>query len=87
MLDNLEGEELLGAARTLKEEWREKMKKGDYETEGSGKGVGKGFLIESSGGIEEDNIKGRLSNGTHCLFFAMLRVLESYRLIWPVCLL
>lgn len=54
MLDNLEGEALLGAAKTLKEEWRESQKTGK---------VGKGFLIESSGGVEEGNLKGRLSNG------------------------
>jgi hypothetical protein len=54
MLDNLEGEALLGAAKTLKDEWRE----GSLKSKG-----GKGFLIESSGGVEEGNLKGRLSNG------------------------
>lgn len=55
MLDNLEGEELFSAARTLKEEWR--------ASQASSAGPSKGFLVESSGNVEEGNLKGRLSNG------------------------
>jgi len=43
MLDNLEGEELISAARKLKERWAGKRK----------------FLIETSGGIEEGNLRQR----------------------------
>ncbi|CDZ98015.1 nicotinate-nucleotide pyrophosphorylase [Phaffia rhodozyma] len=65
MLDNLEGEELFSAARTLKSEWRDRMKAGDFDQmagNGAGQGAAKGFLIESSGNVEEGNLKGRLSN-------------------------
>ncbi|WVW82087.1 nicotinate-nucleotide diphosphorylase (carboxylating) [Kwoniella bestiolae CBS 10118] len=44
MLDNLLGEELHGAAKRLKEEWKGKRE----------------FLIETSGGIVEGGLKGRL---------------------------
>ncbi|KAG8990465.1 hypothetical protein FRB94_000282 [Tulasnella sp. JGI-2019a] len=46
MLDNLEGESLYSAARNLKERWSGKRK----------------FLIETSGGIEEGNLKERAVN-------------------------
>lgn len=45
MLDNLVGEELHGSAKRLKEKWKGKRE----------------FLIETSGGITEDGLKGRLS--------------------------
>jgi len=48
MLDNFEGEALASSAKTLKERWRGKRK----------------FLIETSGGIEEGNLKERAINGT-----------------------
>lgn len=47
MLDNFEGDALVSTARTLKERWRGKRK----------------FLIETSGGIEEGNLKERAING------------------------
>jgi nicotinate-nucleotide pyrophosphorylase (carboxylating) len=47
MLDNMEGDELLSVARALKERWGGKRK----------------FLLESSGGITEDNLKERAING------------------------
>uniref|UniRef100_A0A1B9GAB0 Nicotinate-nucleotide pyrophosphorylase [carboxylating] n=1 Tax=Kwoniella bestiolae CBS 10118 TaxID=1296100 RepID=A0A1B9GAB0_9TREE len=47
MLDNLLGEELHGAAKRLKEEWKGKRE----------------FLIETSGGIVEGGLKGRLGPG------------------------
>ncbi|KAG8928306.1 hypothetical protein FRC03_000827 [Tulasnella sp. 419] len=46
MLDNLEGEQLYGVARRLKERWAGKRK----------------FLIETSGGIDEGNLKERAVN-------------------------
>lgn len=54
MLDNLEGAALKDVAAILKKEHREALLKGEG---------GKGFLLESSGGIEEDNLNGRISNG------------------------
>jgi len=50
MLDNIEGEELLRVARNLKQRWGDKHK----------------FLLESSGGITEENLKERAINGMHC---------------------
>lgn len=47
MLDNMEGEELVGAARRLKEKWSGQRK----------------FLLETSGGIEEGNLRERAVNG------------------------
>ncbi|KIJ56764.1 hypothetical protein M422DRAFT_22913 [Sphaerobolus stellatus SS14] len=46
MLDNLEGEELVSVARRLKERW----------------GGNRKFLLETSGGIEEGNLKTRAIN-------------------------
>jgi len=46
MLDNLEGEELYSVARNLRKRWEGKRK----------------FLIETSGGIEEGNLKERAVN-------------------------
>ncbi|KAG8960807.1 hypothetical protein FRC00_014093 [Tulasnella sp. 408] len=46
MLDNLEGEELYAVARSLRQKWAGKRK----------------FLIETSGGIEENNLKERAVN-------------------------
>jgi nicotinate-nucleotide pyrophosphorylase (carboxylating) len=46
MLDNMEGEELLGTARRLRQKW-----------------TGKKFLLETSGGIEEGNLRERAVNG------------------------
>lgn len=48
MLDNMEGNQLLSVARALKERWGGKRK----------------FLLESSGGITEENLKERAINGT-----------------------
>jgi len=45
MLDNMEGEELVGVARRLREKW-----------------AGKKFLLETSGGIEEGNLRERAVN-------------------------
>ena len=53
MLDNMEGETLLNAARNLKEKWGGKRK----------------FLLESSGGITEENLQERAINGAHGLYF------------------
>ncbi len=47
MLDNIEGSELVGVARRLKERWTGKRK----------------FRLESSGNITESNIHGRALNG------------------------
>lgn len=47
MLDNMEGEMLVGTAARLKERWSGKRK----------------FLIETSGGIDEKNLKERAING------------------------
>ena len=47
MLDNMEGAELINAARNLKEKWAGKRK----------------FLFESSGNITEDNLRERAING------------------------
>ena len=47
MLDNMEGQELVGVATRLKEEWLGKRK----------------FLLETSGGIEEHNLHERAING------------------------
>jgi nicotinate-nucleotide pyrophosphorylase (carboxylating) len=47
MLDNMEGNELVNAARTLKEKWRGQRK----------------FLFESSGNITEANLRERAING------------------------
>ena len=47
MLDNLEGEDLVNTARRLKERWSGTRK----------------FSIETSGGIEEGNLKSRAING------------------------
>ena len=47
MLDNMVGEELQNAAKALKAKWRGK----------------KHFLIETSGGIVEEGLKGRLGPG------------------------
>ncbi|KAJ2916422.1 hypothetical protein MD484_g4013, partial [Candolleomyces efflorescens] len=46
MLDNMEGDDLLNAARNLKERWSGKRK----------------FLLESSGGITEENLQERAIN-------------------------
>ncbi|KAF9006550.1 Quinolinate phosphoribosyl transferase [Cyathus striatus] len=46
MLDNMEGEELMGVARSLKEKWNGKRK----------------FLFETSGGITENNLQERAIN-------------------------
>ncbi|KAF5333632.1 hypothetical protein D9611_002565 [Ephemerocybe angulata] len=46
MLDNMEGQDLLNAARNLKERWGGKRK----------------FLLESSGGITEENLQERAIN-------------------------
>ena len=48
MLDNMEGEDLVRAARKLKDTWTGKRK----------------FLIESSGNITESNLQERAINGT-----------------------
>lgn len=50
MLDNLLGEELHSAAKKLKEKWTGKRE----------------FLIETSGGIVESGLKGRLGPGERC---------------------
>jgi nicotinate-nucleotide pyrophosphorylase (carboxylating) len=47
MLDNMEGNELVSVARTLKDKWRGKRK----------------FLFESSGNITEANLRERAING------------------------
>lgn len=47
MLDNIEGGELVGVARRLKEKWSSKRK----------------FLFESSGNITEANLHERAING------------------------
>lgn len=47
MLDNMEGEELVGTAHRLKEKWAGKRK----------------FLFESSGNITEANLQERALNG------------------------
>ena len=47
MLDNIEGDELLGVARRLKEKWAGKRK----------------FLFETSGNITEANLHQRAING------------------------
>ena len=47
MLDNMEGEELVGTAHRLKEKWSGKRK----------------FLFESSGNITEANLQERALNG------------------------
>ena len=47
MLDNMEGDDLVNTARRLKERWQGKRR----------------FLIETSGGIEENNLKERAING------------------------
>ena len=47
MLDNMEGNELVSVARTLKDKWRGRRK----------------FLIESSGNITEANLRQRAING------------------------
>lgn len=70
MLDNLEGEELFSAARVLKEEWRAAQLQG---------GVTKGFLIESSGNVEEGNLKGRLSNSEIFVFLLYKFLFERGR--------
>lgn len=49
MLDNMEGQDLLNAARNLKERWGGKRK----------------FLLESSGGITEENLQERAINGAY----------------------
>jgi len=46
MLDNMEGQELLDVAKRLKERWVGKRK----------------FLLETSGGIEENNLRSRAVN-------------------------
>lgn len=47
MLDNMEGETLVNTARRLKERWAGRRK----------------FLIETSGGIEVNNLRERAING------------------------
>ena len=47
MLDNMEGDELVGVARRLKDKWAGKRK----------------FLFESSGNITETNLHERAING------------------------
>ena len=49
MLDNMEGDELVGVARRLKDKWAGKRK----------------FLFESSGNVTEANIHERALNGEH----------------------
>lgn len=58
MLDNLEHDALFDVARTLKAEHIEARLRGEG---------GRGFLLESSGGIEENNLDGRLSKGPSSL--------------------
>lgn len=48
MLDNIEGSELVSVARRLRERWT---------------GEGKKFLLETSGGITEDNLRERAIAG------------------------
>jgi nicotinate-nucleotide pyrophosphorylase len=52
MLDNIHGEHLVSVARRLKEKWQGKRK----------------FLLETSGGIEEGNLKEHAINGLHSSF-------------------
>jgi nicotinate-nucleotide pyrophosphorylase (carboxylating) len=47
MLDNMEGDELVGVVRRLKEKWKYQRK----------------FLFETSGNITEANLQGRAING------------------------
>ena len=47
MLDNIEGEELLNTARSLKTKWKGQRK----------------FLLETSGNITEFNLQERANNG------------------------
>jgi len=47
MLDNMEGEQLVGVASRLKEKWKGK----------------RNFKLESSGNVTEDNLKERAING------------------------
>jgi nicotinate-nucleotide pyrophosphorylase (carboxylating) len=63
MLDNFEGEALVSTARRLKERWGGKRK----------------FLIETSGGIEEGNLKERAINGRQDLSTAWYKRLHSCR--------
>jgi nicotinate-nucleotide pyrophosphorylase (carboxylating) len=49
MLDNIEGDQLASVARNLRERW---------------KGEGKKFLLETSGGITEDNLRERAISGS-----------------------
>jgi nicotinate-nucleotide pyrophosphorylase (carboxylating) len=56
MLDNMQGEELISVARRLREKWGTKKK----------------FLLETSGGIEEGNLKERAVNGWFRFFRRVL---------------
>jgi nicotinate-nucleotide pyrophosphorylase (carboxylating) len=50
MLDNIEGGELVSVARRLRSRW-------------AGEGLGKRFLMETSGGITESNLRERAITG------------------------
>lgn len=63
MLDNMEGEALISTAARLKQRWSGKRK----------------FLIETSGGIEENNFKERAINGELVLFIRHLHDLCARR--------
>lgn len=52
MLDNMVGEELHGAAKELKQKW---------------KAQGREFLIETSGGIVEGSLTGRIGPGASAI--------------------
>ena len=61
MLDNIEGGQLVGVSRRLKEKWTGKRK----------------FLFESSGNITGDNLQERAINGAlillaHCLMLKLI---------------
>lgn len=52
MLDNIDGDKLASVAETLRSRW---------------KGEGKKFLLETSGGITEDNLRERAISGSWTL--------------------
>jgi nicotinate-nucleotide pyrophosphorylase (carboxylating) len=53
MLDNIDGDQLASVARNLRDRW---------------KGEGKKFLLETSGGITEGNLRERAISGLWTLF-------------------
>jgi nicotinate-nucleotide pyrophosphorylase (carboxylating) len=57
MLDNIEGNELVSVARRLRERW---------------KGEGKKFLLETSGGITETNLRERAIAGKCTLLYVKI---------------